>query len=287
VTTKYVIITPVRDEEQYIEFTIQSVLSQTIRPAKWMIVDDGSADRTAAVAESYAARYPWIRVIRRANRGFRQSGAGVMEAFHDGFDQLGYTGWDFLAKLDGDLSFSPNYFALLFDRFRAQTRLGIAGGNIFHSVEGKLKLEKCPRFHVRGATKVYRRECWEQIEGLVTAPGWDIVDETRASMLGWTTTSFDDLQLIHHRVTGTAESKWRDQIKNGRAYYVAGYHPLFMAAKCIYRLTSKPYVLGSTAMAAGFISGYISGLPRASDQLIRFVRRQQLLRLCGGSTIWK
>ena len=284
---KYVIITPVRDEEEFIGLTIESVIGQTKLPAEWIIVDDGSTDRTASIAESYSARHPWIRVIRRQNRGFRQSGAGVVEAFYYGFNRLESKDWDYLVKLDGDLTFAPDYFARLFAEFDSQAQLGIAGGSLYHSVRGELKIEHCPRFHVRGATKVYRKACWNQIEGLLTAPGWDIVDESTAAMLGWSTASFDDNPVIHHRLTGTAESKWRDQVKNGKAYYVAGYHPLFLLAKCIYRLAFRPYVLGSCAIAAGFVSGYFSQLPRAGKPLMHFVRRQQLMRLCGGHTIWR
>jgi poly-beta-1,6-N-acetyl-D-glucosamine synthase len=285
--TKSVIITPVRDEEEFIGRTIESVVCQKTLPTEWMIVDDGSTDRTASIAESYSSRYPWIRVIRRENRGFRQSGAGVVEAFNYGFNRIECKDWDYLVKLDGDLTFADDYFSRLLAEFDAQANLGIAGGSLFHLVEGELKIEHCPRFHVRGATKVYRRACWEQIDGLLCAPGWDIVDESKASMLGWRTASFDENPAIHHRFTGTAESKWRDQVKNGKAYYVAGYHPLFLFVKCIYRLGFKPYVFGSLGIAAGFVSGYFSQLPRASKPLIHFVRHQQLMRLCGGATIWK
>ena len=285
---RYVIITPVRDEQQHVESTIRSVLAQTIRPIEWIVVDDGSRDRTTEIVGAYARSHGWIRLIKRNNRGFRQSGAGVVQAFYDGFNQLSTNNWDFVVKLDGDLSFAPNYFARLFMQFHDDSALGIAGGSVFHDVNGSLKLEKGPRFHVRGATKVYRRQCWEQLGGLITAPGWDIVDEARANLLGWKTASFDDIGIIHQRYTGTAESKWRDQIKNGKAYYVAGYHPLFMAAKCVYRVTSKPFIFGSVCMACGFLSGYLHNHSRVNDRvLVDYIRRQQLRRLLGLRSIWR
>ena len=285
---KYVVISPVRDEEQYIVQTLDSVVAQTVHPAQWVIVDDGSRDRTAEIVERYARDHVWIKLLRRDNRGFRQSGAGVVEAFYDGYRALDVQDWDFLVKLDGDLSFASEYFECLLNKFQAQPALGIGGGNLLHDIDGELRVEQCPRFHVRGATKVYRRGCWDAIGGLLQQPGWDIVDETKANMLGWITESFSDLPVIHHRLTGTAESKWKDQVKNGRAYYVAGYHPLFMAAKCAYRLKSRPYVTGSLGMAYGFLSGYLKRSPQVPDRaLIRYVRRQQLRRLCGAETIWK
>jgi glycosyltransferase involved in cell wall biosynthesis len=284
----YIVISAVRDEEQYIESTLRSMVAQKVLPEEWVIVDDGSRDRTVAIVQRYADKYPWIRPVQRKDRGFRKSGAGVVEAFYEGYEALQAKDWAFIVKLDGDLSFGPDYFAALFAKFEEQPRLGIAGGNLYHSVNDQLKLERCPRFHVRGATKVYRKECWNAIGGLLTAPGWDIVDETKANMLGWRTESFAGIEVIHHRFTGTAESKWKDQVKNGRAYYFAGYHPLFMLAKCIYRLKDRPYVMGSLGMAYGYLAGYRSRSTQMADRaLVRYVRRQQLRRLWGGETIWK
>jgi glycosyltransferase involved in cell wall biosynthesis len=286
--TRYIVITPVRDEEKYLETTIKSVAAQTVCPAEWVIVDDGSSDGTPKIIENYAARYDWIRPKYRSNRGFRKSGVGVVEAFYDGFRTVQVQDWDFLVKLDGDLRFNSDYFLRLFEIFESEPMLGIGGGVIYHEVRGRLEEEVNPRFHVRGATKVYRRACWEAIGGLQVAPGWDIVDEVKANMLGWKTESFSDLQVIHHRFTGTAESKFKDMVKGGRACYFAGYHPLFMAAKCLYRLASRPYVFGSFALAYGFLSSYVTGMPQVADRpLIEYLRREQLRGLYGAQTIWK
>ena len=149
---RYVIITPVRDEEKYIEATIESVCSQTARPTEWVIVDDGSSDLTGEIADRYAAQHSWIHVIHRENRGFRKSGGGVMEAFYEGYNSLECKDWDFIIKLDGDLSFVPNYFEKCFEYFRRDSELGIGGGEIRHDIAGQMKAEENPRFHVRGAT---------------------------------------------------------------------------------------------------------------------------------------
>lgn len=285
---KYLIITPVRDEEKYLEATIRSVMAQTLQPAEWVIVDDGSIDGTRGIIDWYAARHAWMRPCFRENRGFRQPGAGVVEAFYDGYRAAQCEDWDFIVKLDGDLGFAPDYFAKALAACAAQARLGICGGALYHKLGGELVEEQCPRFHVRGATKIYRRECWEQIGGLQTAPGWDTIDEVKANMLGWTTETLAALRVIHYRITGTAESKWRDMVKNGRADYFSGYHPLFMAAKCLYRAASRPYLTGAVGMAYGFFSAYIKGLPQVPDRpLIRYLRQQQLRRLLGAETMWK
>jgi biofilm PGA synthesis N-glycosyltransferase PgaC len=285
---KYVVITPVRDEEEHIEATIQSVAAQTVRPAQWVIVDDGSSDRTGAVIDQYAGKVSWIRAVHRHNRGFRKSGSGVIDAFYDGYQALSYTDWRFIVKLDGDLSFESNYFENCFAHFHREPQLGVGGGEIYHDLGGSLRLEANPRFHVRGATKIYRRECWEAIGGLRRVPGWDTIDEVNANMLGWKSRSFADLHLVHHRFTGHADGLLKDRVKHGLACYVAGYHPLFVAASCFKRLAQKPYLVGSAAIFWGFVKGPYTGIPRVEDtRLVDYLRTQQLRRLCGLDTIWK
>lgn len=284
----YVIITPVRDEEEHIEATIEAVRHQTHLPREWVIVDDGSSDRTGEIIDRYATKVPWIHGVHRKNRGFRKSGGGVMEAFYDGYNMLGCDDWDFIVKLDGDLSFGPNYFEKCLDHFRRDSELGIGGGQIHHEISGTLKPEVNPRFHVRGATKIYRRACWEAIGGLWPAPGWDTIDEVKANMLGWKTYAFPDLRLLHHRVTGTGEGLLRDRMKHGVACYVSGYHPIFVLASCLKRLTQKPYLVGSASLLYGFIKAHFSRPPRVEDRsYLAYIREQQLRRLCGMQTIWR
>lgn len=284
----YVIITPVRDEETHLEATIASVCRQTVLPGEWMIVDDGSTDRTGEIADRYAAQYPWIRVIHRRNRGFRKSGGGVMEAFYDGYHALQCQDWGFIVKLDGDLTFAPDYFQRCFENFLLDSQLGIGGGEIYHDIHGQLKLEGNPRFHVRGATKIYSRDCWEAIGGLWPASGWDTIDEVKANMMGWKTRAFADLHLVHHRLTGSEEGLLRDRVKHGVACYVSGYHPLFVVASSVRRLMQTPRVLGSLAIMYGFIKSHITRPPCVKDRsYLAYIHRQQLRRLCGMETIWR
>jgi poly-beta-1,6-N-acetyl-D-glucosamine synthase len=287
-TITYAIISPVRDEEKNIERTIQSVLRQKIRPVEWVIVNDGSTDRTAQILADYASREPWIRPVHRTNRGHRQSGSGVMEAFYDGYCALQTRQWEFLVKLDGDLSFDESYFATCFERFRKNRKLGVAGGTILSKDNDGLHLERSHDFHVRGATKIYRRECWEAIGGLLHQTGWDTFDEVKANMLGWETRSFPDITLLQHRYTGNADGAWKNAIKNGRANYICGYHPIFMLLKTIKRCFQKPYLVDACGLMTGYMGGYIHRVPRADDQrVINYLRKQQLKRLMLSQSIWK
>lgn len=290
-SVRFVIITPVRNEETYLPKTIASVACQTVRPTQWIIVDDGSTDETGEIADAAAGEHCWIRVLHRPDRGFRKSGGGVMEAFHDGYRQLQTRDWDFLVKLDGDLTFAADYFEKCFDHFRANPRLGIGGGLVCNEIAGQLALDSKddPRFHVRGATKIYCHACWDAIGGLIQATGWDTMDELKANMLGWKTYTFSEIHLIHHRETGGADGRWRNWFKNGRANYIVGYHPLFMLGKCVRRAFRRPYGIASLALWCGFMTGYVSRVPqRVADRaVIRYLRSEQWRALLGKKCLWR
>ncbi len=290
VDISYVIVSPVRDEAAHIEQTLESVVRQTCRPLRWMIVDDGSTDGTGELLNRFASRHEWVTVLHRADRGSRIAGGGVVQAFYDGLARVEEKNWDFLVKLDGDLSFDANYFEHCFAHFVSQPRLGIGSGTVCIATASGLSVESTgdPLFHVRGPSKIYRRDCFEQIGPLVLGPGWDTLDDVRANFLGWETRSFPELHVIHHKPTGSAYGAWHDAFKRGVANYNSGYHPAFMLAKCAKRLTRRPYVVEAVGLGAGFLSGYLKGRPRLADrETINFLRRQQLRRLTLRPSIYR
>ncbi len=285
---RYVLVTPVRNEEAYLPLTIDSVVRQTVPPVEWVIVNDGSKDGTAQIIEDAARKYPWIRAVHRKDRGYRKWGAGIIEAFYDGFHALTCQDWEFMSKIDGDLSFEPDYFERAFQKFSESPRLGIGGGFLYHVDKGEKILEPHPAFHVRGGAKIYRRACWDAIGGLWVGPGSDTVDEVKANMLGWASMSFMDLQIQHHRWTGAAYGRWGGIVKNGKTDYVSGYHPLFVLAKAGVRIFRRPYFVGSLALVYGYLAAYLKKMPRVDDDaLIQYLRRQQLAKLAGRETIWR
>ena len=283
---RYCVITPTRDDEKFIAATIDAVVQQTILPVEWIIVDDGSKDRTGQIIDEYAKKYEWIRPIHREDRGYRSTGGGV-EAFVDAYHLLKCSNWEFLVNLDGDLSFAPDYFEKCFANFRQMPRLGIAGGTIYNKVGDQLQLEKTAKFHVRGATKIYRRECWDEIGGLLRGLGWDTADEVTANMRGWTTLSFPELRLIHYRLTGTGWGTWGGAVKDGQADYLIGYHPLFFGVKCLRSVFKTPYLIRALGTAYGFSKSWILQEPQIDKKLISYVRRQQIRRLFGMNSVWK
>jgi biofilm PGA synthesis N-glycosyltransferase PgaC len=286
--TKYVVITPVRDEEEFLPSSIKSMVNQTILPQQWVIVNDGSKDRTREIIDEAARNNPWIRAVHREDRGYRKWGAGIIEAFYAGFNAVSCHDWEFMSKLDGDLTYEPRYFEGAFRKFRENTKIGIGGGTLYHFKDGQKVVESGPKFHVRGGAKIFRRACWDAIGGLWVGPGSDTVDEVKANMLGWTTMSFPDLEMLHHRPTGASWGRWGGMVKDGKIDYVYGSHPVFLVAKCGVRLVKKPYVIGSVALFYGYVEAYLKKIPRVNDpELIRYLRRQQLARLVGAESIWK
>jgi len=285
----YVVISPARDEQANIETTLKSVISQTVRPTRWIIVDDGSRDLTGEIAQSYASKNTWIQVLRVPDRGYRSPGTGVICAFNEGYRQMGLCDWDYLVKLDTDLQLPNDYFERCFQYFIDEPNLGIAGGCIIsqNGKNGSLTLEETPNFHVRGATKIYRREGWDKISGLIESPGWDTWDEIKANYYHWKTRTLRDVQLVQLRETGAVEGRWKDFVKNGRANYVCGYHPLFMVAKCLRRLGRNNTRISGLALLYGYLLSALKGVEQVREvDVVRYLRRQQVQRLLGRPSIW-
>jgi glycosyltransferase involved in cell wall biosynthesis len=281
-------VTPARNEANYIDRTIASMLNQTVLPLRWVIVDDGSSDATAEIVEQAAGDTPWIQLVRRADRGHRSAGAGVMRAFRDGRRQVDDIDWDFLVKLDADLEFEKDYFEQCLAEFASDPALGIAGGKVYDVYPDRIVHEPHPAFHVRGATKIYRRACWDDIGDLLDAPGWDTLDEVKANQLGWATRTLAEPPIHQLRPTGEAAGSWSNWVKNGSAAYQCGYHPFFVVARAGRRLLQPPSIMAPIGLLWGYLSAWLSRVERVDDpELLRYVRQQQWNRLTGRESIWK
>ena len=285
---KYVVILPVRDEEKYIRLTLESMVRQTVLPRELVVVDDGSSDGTTAIVGEFARIYSWLRLFRRPDRGKRALGAGVVQAFSFGLENLATSDYEFIVKLDADLSFESDYFERLFDKFVENPALGIASGQTYVWRNGTLVVERINKGHTRGPCKAYRRPCFEQIGGLVPIVGWDMVDELYAQYYEWETASYPELILTHHRPMGTSQGGiLQGKIREGTGRYVTGSHPLFVLAKGIYRMADRPYVISGLWIVYGYFSAWLGRHPRIDNPKIRRFRRKKELVMLSPRNIWR
>ena len=277
---KYVIISPVRNEEDYLDITIQSVINQTIKPVEFIIVDDGSTDKSPEIIKKYTDQYNWIKTIQRP-RGEHRPGGGVVEAFYAGYNIMETKDWDFVIKMDGDLKFEPNYYEFQLNKFAENPKLGMTSGKTYQPKGEKLVLDIMPDDHVRGPAKMYKRECFDAIGGLPKVLGWDTIDELKAQMLGWETRSYKELVLIHYKPIGFKQKKTfkREFIAGERQHYL-GYHPLFALSRGVYRMLQKPFIIAGIINIVGFIYAEIKKTNQIPDkEMIKHLRKKQLQRL--------
>lgn len=282
---KYVIISPVRNEAQYIEQTIQAMINQTVEPSEWIIVDDGSTDETPEIVARYAKSHAWLKLVhrdRRENKGDRQRGKGVIETFYFGVDHLTVQDYQFIIKLDGDVSFTPNYFEFLLDRFVHDPKLGIAGGGLYERTDDKNWSLRSAKDHVGGPAKMYRRTCFEAIDGLVPALGWDGLDEWTALSKGWKVESFESLRVLHYRIMGNATGALKSKIEQGYGAHYMGYHPLYMLARGVRHTFIKPYLVGGIMMIIAYLVAWLQRREQLpSPSVLDYIRRTQFRQFVG------
>jgi poly-beta-1,6-N-acetyl-D-glucosamine synthase len=285
-TYRLLVISPCRDEARFLPGIIDSVVHQTHKPVSWVIVDDGSKDNTWEIISQAAARYAWIKTVRRKRSGQRQLGPGVVSAFDCGLAAAGEIEYDVIAKLDCDLEFDPECFSAILKHFD-DPRVGMASGVTFLKVNGKLVSERYTSFHVPGQAKFYWRECFAAIDGLQPLYGWDILDETDARRKGWITMSDSNIIIIHHRLQGSSFGAINGRIIWGQGAYAIGSHPLFAVARGLFRMFERPWLIGGLAFIWSFFTSYFNPqINRVKDQdLIRYLRREQLYRLLHGNQL--
>ena len=277
----YVIITPARNEEAYIEKTIRSVVSQTIRPEKWVIVSDASTDRTDELVKHYISDNPWIELIRMPEHRDRQFAAKV-QAFNAGFTQIEHTEYDVIGNLDADISFDENYFEFLMEKFAGDPKLGVAGTPFVE--EGSHYDYRFTNIeHVSGACQMFRRKCFADIGGYIPIKGggidWTAV--TTARMKGWKTRTFTEKVCHHHKKMGSGNhGEFAALFKNGKKDYFLGGHPLWQVFRSIYQMTKRPYLLGGVLLFFGYFWASVNGTERVvSKELITFNQKEQMQRL--------
>lgn len=281
------IVTPARNEAPFVGQFFDSVMAQTVRPARWVIVDDGSSDGTAEVAESLACQHSWIAVVRMRPTSRSKPGANVMRAFNTGYESVRDEPHDFVVKLDADLLLPSDYFGRLLEEFREDPKLGISSGVYFESYGSRRRVVKMPAYHAAGAAKMIRKECFDQIGGFVCDAGWDTVDEIRAQSMEWNTRHFKDLAFHHLKPEGSRRGWFRTLLMHGEVFYRTGGGPVFVLAKAMNRCRSKPWLLGACLILVGYIRACHRRLPLlVTEAEARLYRRQLHCRLRNGICHW-
>ena len=275
------------NEEDFLPRMLSSLERQVRPPELLLLVDDGSDDRSGAIAAEFAARHAYARVFTRPRRptaSDRLARANELLAFQAAVAQLASEGgrFDVYAKLDGDLELPPDYFERIMETFEAEPRVGIAGSQLcLVRADGTPQVERSQPWHVRGATKFYRSECLERIGPLPPILGWDTIDETRAQIAGFVVRSveFPAQPPLHLRGTGSYDGIVRGFRRRGAAAWGYGAHPLLVAVSVLVRLRQQPRVIGGAAYLAGWLGAWLHGAPRVERATRRYLRRRQLRRL--------
>jgi glycosyltransferase involved in cell wall biosynthesis len=280
--TQYVLVTPARNEEAYIEKTIESVIAQTVMPQKWVIVSDNSTDSTDGIVRKYAQEHSFIQLVRKDGEEKRTFSSKVY-AFRTGYEHVQDTGHDFIGMLDADVSFAPDYYENILKKFDGDKKLGVAGGVRYDLCNGKFVKVLCAKNSVGGPYQLFRRHCFEQIEGFtpIAIGGEDAVAEIKARMYGWRVESFPEFVIYHYRATGSAtKGPLGAAFQDGKKCYLLGYHPLFQIVKSIYRMQNSPRIFGGLFLMAGYFYAMLRRLEKAvPEEVVTFLHTEQQSRI--------
>jgi glycosyltransferase involved in cell wall biosynthesis len=277
----YTVVTPAKNEEAYIGHALKAMVVQTVPPVKWVIVSDGSTDRTDEIVRTYADKHPWIELYRRPQQESR-SFASKAQAIRDGVARLRGLDYEIIVNLDADVSFGPDYFEFLLGKFAGNPKLGVAG-TAFQDPSLDYDYRFTSIEHVAGPCQVFRRACFEEIGGYVPVQGGgiDVIAVLTARMKGWETRTFPERTYQHHREMGTAKySLLMARFRDGYKDYNLGAHPLWELCRVTYQMTKPPLVLGGFALFAGWFWCVVRRVKRpVPRELVEFRRRDQMTRL--------
>ena len=285
----YALVTAAYNEENYITRTLQSVVTQTVRPVKWVIVNDGSTDRTEEIVRRYAAQYGFIQLHNVFEEHPRNLTAQV-NAINTGFAQLRDEHCNFIGNLDADVSFGSRYFERLLEKFSHDSRLGLAGGFIYEDQDGRFQPRQGNNVSsVAHAVQLFRHECLDALGGYkpFSWAGADWHAEVSLRMKGWHVQSFPELQVDHHRPTGMGFGFLRYWYQGGVMDYYLGTHPLFEVFRLARRVRSKPYLVGAAVRSVAFVWASIRRVEReVTPEFMRFLREEQMQRLWESGSGW-
>jgi biofilm PGA synthesis N-glycosyltransferase PgaC len=284
---RYLVVTPCRDEEEFIQITIDTMAAQSVTPSCWVIVDDGSTDRTPEILAEASKLYPWIKVVQRADRGERAVGPGVIQAFNEGIGAVQLEDYDYVCKLDGDLGLPERYFELLMEHMEANPLMGNMSGKTYIPTEsGKWVSERMGDENAIGASKFYRVDCFRDIGGFVPRASWDGIDGHTCRVKGWIAGSLDleEIRLKHYRPQGSSQQGiWTGRKRWGRGKYFMGSSLLYVLAVSAFRMLERPYIIGGFGILWGYTGAMLTRADRYDNaEYLRFFRRYEMSSLFRG-----
>jgi biofilm PGA synthesis N-glycosyltransferase PgaC len=282
-SSTYVLMTAAKNEAEYIQRTIESVIAQTQKPLAWVIVSDASTDGTDAIIEKYISKEPFIQLIRKDEKEGLPGFASKVKALKIAYASLAHLSFDFIGNLDADISFGREYYEGILEKFEEDPRLGLAGGVVFDRCANEWKRRSPEKDHyVSGAVQFFRRACFEAVGGYppLKDGGEDTVVAVKARMAGWKVAMFSEFSVFHHKQSSEARGALADRFREGVMFYTLGSHPLFELGKSVLRMKERPYLLGGTARALGYFTALLKGEDRVVDkEFVRFLRKEERNRL--------
>lgn len=278
----YVVITPARNEASFIDLTLKSMVAQTVKPLKWVVVSDGSTDGTDEIVQKYVDVYPWIELVRVAERTERHF-AGKVNAFNAGYERVYRLRYDIICNLDADISFPEDHFEFLLQKFATRPYLGVAGTAFIEGASLKYDYNVVSTEDVQGQCQLFRRKCFEEVGGYVPIKngGIDVIPVYMARLKGWQTRTFTERTYVHHRLAGTAQSSVLGAFfRSGKKDSYLGAHPLWELLRSLYHMKQRPYITGGLMLLLGYVWEGLTGEDKpVPAELIAFRRKEQMQKL--------
>ncbi len=275
----HVVVTPSRNESDFLPALVDSMVKQSMPPSEWIIVSHNSGETAKDFLAEISKKHNWISIVYIDDDSKRKRGSQIAKLINLGLSETSLN-WNFFSKIDADMILPEDYFEELFSNFMSSEKLGIASGTCFILSNGSKKTEKVSSDHTRGGLKTYRRACFEKIRGIREIDGWDGIDNVTAQMNGWETQSFQKLEVQHQRRTGAHSGFISSCFESGRFAHTMGYFPPFMVARSLHRMSSKPIIIGGVSMFMGYLYSILTRQERVTEpEVVAFLRKKQKKRL--------